>query len=220
MTLARSLVGEALGTMLLVATVVGSGVMGENLASGNDALALLANAIATGAMLAVLILMFGSVSGAHFNPAVTLAFLMRGEISASYTCYYIAVQVVFGILGTLLAHQMFNLELIQIGTHARTGAGQWMAEAVATFALVFTILTCLKYRPEAIPFAVGLVIIGGYWYTASTSFANPAVTIARMFTNTFASIRPEDVLPFVIIQMIIATLTVIFARWILHDNEH
>ncbi len=210
----RSLAAEALGTLFLVTTVVGSGIMGETLAAGNTAVALLANAIATGVMLVVLIMMFGPVSGAHFNPAVTVAMMFRGDCETKTGVLYIIVQIVFGIMGTLLAHLMFDLELVQWGTHARTGLGQWVGEVVATFALIFTILACLAHRPEAVPYAVGLVITGGYWYTSSTSFANPAVTIARLFTDTFASIRPQDVPVFVLIQIAMGIVTVIFANWI------
>lgn len=219
MSLTRSLAAEALGTLFLVTTVVGSGIMGETLAAGNTAVALLANAIATGVMLVVLIMMFGPISGAHFNPAVTVAMMFRGDCETKTGMLYIVVQIVFGILGTLLAHLMFDLELVQWGTHARTGLGQWVGEIVATFALIFTILACLAHRPEAVPYAVGLVITGGYWYTSSTSFVNPAVTIARQFTDTFASIRPQDVPVFVLIQIVMGLVTVLFANWILRRTN-
>lgn len=209
----RELAAEAVGTAFLVATVVGSGIMGEQLAGGNIAIALLANALATGAILVVLIATLGPVSGAHFNPAVTLAFMVRKDIGPSKAAAFAAVQIVAGIMGTILAHAMFGLDLVQHGTHVRTGAGQWLGEVVASFALVFTILALVKHKPDMIPYAVGLVITAGYWYTSSTSFANPAVTIARIFTDTFASIRPVDAIPFVAIQLLAAAGTAAFARW-------
>lgn len=202
----RRLLGEAIGTMFLLTTVVGSGIMGETLAGGNVAIALLGNTIATGAILAVLILIFGSVSGAHFNPAVTLAFLLRGEISPLHSLYYVLTQITFGILGVWLAHLMFDDTILQLSQNARTGTGQWSAEIVATFGLVMTILGCLKARPDAVPYAVGLYITAGYWFTASTSFANPAVTIARAFTDTFSGILPAHAPAFVVAQIIGAIL--------------
>jgi glycerol uptake facilitator-like aquaporin len=212
--LARALISEALGTAFLVAAVIGSGIMAESLAAGNTALALLANAIATGAILVVLILSFGPVSGAHFNPAVTLAFLVRRDISARTGLAYAAVQIAAGIGGTVLAHAMFDQELFQWGSHARTGIGQWIGEITATFALVFTIIACVRHRPEAVPYAVGLVITAGYWYTSSTSFANPAVTIARAFTDSFASIAVADMPAFVGLQLVTALATAYFANWL------
>jgi glycerol uptake facilitator-like aquaporin len=182
--------------------VVGSGIMGERLSDGNVALALLGNTIATGAILAVLILVFGAVSGAHFNPAVTLAFRLRGEIGGAAAAAYVAVQIVGGLLGTWAAHIMFDEALFQLSNTARSGFPQWFAEFIAAFGLVATILGCLKARPEAVPYAVGLFITAGYWFTASTSFANPAVTIARSLTDTLGAaaatlvfqwlLRPED----------------------------
>ena len=174
-TLTRRLVAEALGTAGLLATVVGSGIMGETLAGGNVAIALLANAIATGAILVVLILVFGPVSGAHFNPAVTLAFALRREISVADAGLYVCMQVAGGILGVLAAHAMFDLAILQTSATARTGMPQWFAETVATFGLVATILGAVRFRPDAVAYAVGLYITAGYWFTASTSFANPAV---------------------------------------------
>jgi glycerol uptake facilitator-like aquaporin len=196
----RTLAAEALGTMLLVATVVGSGMMAERLAGGNDAIALLGNTIATGAILYVLITALGPISGAHFNPAVSAVFALRGELPPAAAFAYVAVQAAGGLAGTLLAHAMFAEPLIQFSTHARSGGAQWLSEAVATFALVFTILMTLRARPEAVPIAVALVITAGYWFTASTSFANPAVTIARALTDSFSGIAPVDVLPFIAAQ--------------------
>ncbi len=200
--LATRLVAEALGTALLVATVVGSGIMAETLAAGNVAVALLANTIATGAMLFVLITMFGPISGAHFNPVVSGVFKLRGELSLGLLAAYCAMQIAGGIAGTLLAHAMFDLPLVQVSLHERTGLSQWLSEAVATFALVLTILGTLHARPSAVPASVALVIVAGYWFTASTSFANPAVTIARAFSDTFAGIAPRDVAGFIAAQVI------------------
>jgi len=212
--LVRKVAAETVGTAFLVATVVGSGIMAAELSAGNDGVALLANALATGAILAVLILIFGPVSGAHFNPAVSFAFLLRREIGASQFMAYSLFQIGGGLAGTLLAHLMFELPLVQPGTHIRTGIGNWTGEMVATFALVLTILACLRHAPKAVPYAVGLVIMAGYWYTSSTSFANPAVTVARTITDTFSSIRPADAAPFVAIQLIAAGAAALFARWL------
>ncbi|NVE95363.1 aquaporin [Altererythrobacter lutimaris] len=198
--LARKLAAEGLGTLLLVATVVGSGIMAETLAGGNLAVALLGNTIATGAILYVLITMLGPVSGAHFNPAVTLAFLLRKEIAPLLACAFVAVQCAGGVAGTVLAHAMFEQPLIQQSLTVRTGAGQWLSEGVATFALVLTILGTLAARPSAVPSAVALVITAGYWFTASTSFANPAVAIARSLSDTFSGIAPADVAAFIAAQ--------------------
>ncbi len=197
----RKLLAEFLGTALLLATVVGSGIMGVALAGGNDAIALLANAGATAGMLYVLIVLFGPVSGAHFNPAVTLVMRMRGDIGNRETAAYIVVQLIAAVTGTLLAHAMFGLPLIQPGLHARTGGPQWLSEAVATFGLLLTILLGLRHRPTAIPALVASYIFAAYWFTASTSFANPAVTLARSLTRTFAGIRPNDVVGFVAAQI-------------------
>lgn len=210
----RMLGAEALGTLLLVATVVGSGIMAERLADGNDAVALLGNTIATGAILYVLITALGPISGAHFNPAVSAVFALRREITPAAALAYAAVQVAGGIAGTLLAHAMFAEALIQFSTHARTGGAQWLSEAVATFALVFTILMTLRARPEAVPIAVALVITAGYWFTASTSFANPAVTIARSLTGSFSGIAPGGVLPFIAAQLAGALLGSLAAGWL------
>ena len=197
MTLERRLVAEWLGTFFLLATVIGSGIMAERLADGNVAIALLGNTIPTGAILVVLITMFGPISGAHFNPAVTLCFVLRGELEKREAVFYVVAQVVGGILGVLAAHVMFELPLINPSTTARSGVGQWAGEFVATFGLVGTILACLKARTTAVPMAVGLYITAAYWFTSSTSFANPAVTIARGFSDTFAGIAPGDIAAFV-----------------------
>lgn len=203
---------ELLGTGLLVATVVGSGIMAERLASGNVALALLCNTLATGAILFVLITVFGPVSGAQFNPAVSLIEVLRGEMTLRRALLYMAAQIVGGLLGTLLAHGMFDLALLQIGMKARTGPGQWLSEAVATFGLIVTIIGTLRARAEAIPTAVALYITAAYWFTASTSFANPAVTIARAFTTSFAGIAPGDVPMFILAQLIGALAALVAMR--------
>jgi glycerol uptake facilitator-like aquaporin len=210
----RMLAAEALGTLLLVATVVGSGIMAERMAGGNDAVALLGNTLATGAILFVLITALGPISGAHFNPAVSAVFALRREIAPSTALAFVAVQVAGGIAGTLLAHAMFAEPLLQYSAHARTGGGQWLSEAVATFALVFTILMTLRARPEAVPIAVALVITAGYWFTASTSFANPAVTIARALTDSFSGIAPADVAPFIAAQFAGALIAWQMASWL------
>jgi glycerol uptake facilitator-like aquaporin len=211
--LARRLVAEALGTALLVAGVVGSGIMAQSLTQ-DGALALLCNALATGALLVVLIMIFAPVSGAHFNPAVTLAMCLRGEIAVPHAIGYATAQIAGGICGTLLAHAMFALPLLSAGTTARTGTGQWLAEGVATFGLVLTIFGT-RANTSGVAAAVGLYITAAYWFTASTSFANPAVTIARALTPTFAGIRPSDILPFVAVQFAAALLATFFARWLL-----
>jgi glycerol uptake facilitator-like aquaporin len=200
--LLRRLVAEGLGTAILVATVVGSGIMAEQLAGGNQAIALLGNTIPTGAILIVIITIFGPVSGAHFNPAVTLVFAARGDTPWVEVIPYIVVQCVGAILGTVLAHLMFELAPLVIGIKERSGPSQWLAEAIATFTLVITILGGLRYAPTAIPWLVGLVITAAYWFTASTSFANPAVTLARGFTITFAGIAINHVPAFVIAQLV------------------
>jgi glycerol uptake facilitator-like aquaporin len=211
MRLPQALLAEAFGTALLLATVVGSGIMGVQLAQGNDAVALLANAGATAAVLYVLIVVFGPISGAHFNPAVTLAMRLRGAIDTRATVAYILVQVVAAILGVALAHAMFGQTLLQPGTHVRAGASQWLSEGVATFGLLLTIVLGERHRPAAVPALVAAWIFGAYWFTASTSFANPAVTLARSLTQTFAGIRPIDVGGFVIAQMAGAVLALMVA---------
>lgn len=214
-TLAQRIVAEGLGTAFLLAAVVGSGVMAAKLSGGNSALALLCNTLPTGAILAVLILTFGPVSGAHFNPAVSIAFTLRGELLAEALLPYIAAQVVGGVVGVWAAHLMFELPLWQISTTVRTGPGQWFAEAVATFGLVMTIFGCVARTPEAVPYAVGLYITSAYWFTASTSFANPAVTIARSLSDTFAGIAPIGVVAFICAQLIGMLGAVGLARWLL-----
>lgn len=199
--LPRRLAAEALGTAFLLAVVVGSGIMGERLAGGNDAIALLGNTIATGAALVVLILVFGAISGAHFNPAVTLAFSLRREITGRDAVLYVVVQAAGGLVGVMAAHLMFGEPLLVEGVKSRTGGGQWLGEFVATFGLLAAILGCLRTRPEAVPWAVGLFITAGYWFTSSTSFANPAVTIARSFTDTFSGIAPGDAPGFIAAQI-------------------
>jgi glycerol uptake facilitator-like aquaporin len=212
----RRLTAEALGTAGLLATVVGSGIMGENLAGGNVAIALLGNTLPTGAILVVLILALGPVSGAHFNPAVTLAFLIRREIQPGEAALYVLAQILGALAGAVAAHAMFELPLVQISETARTGPAQWFAEWVATFGLVGTILATVRFRPEAVAYAVGLFITAGYWFTASTSFANPAVTIARSFTDTFSGIAPGHAPAFVVAQLVgAAAATVVFA-WLLY----
>ena len=215
----KKLAAEALGTLLLVCTVVGSGIMAVNLAGGNDAVALLGNTIATGAILYVLITIFGPVSGAHFNPAVSLVFRLRGELENRDFLAYVGAQLFGGLLGTVLAHAMFELALLTPSVNIRTGHGQFLAETVATFGLVMTILGGLKYRAEAVPMLVGFYITAGYWFTASTSFANPAVTLARGFTDSFAGIRPTDMPLFWLAQFIGAVLALIAMRAVLGDDE-
>lgn len=200
--LPQRLTAEALGTALLLATVVGSGIMAERLAGGNVALALLGNTLPTGAMLVVLITMLGPLSGAHFNPAVSLVFFLRREIPAREALAYAAVQFAGAALGVLIAHGMFDMSLLQVSDKARTGLGQGFSEAVATFGLVLTILLTLRAKPQAVAMSVGLYITAAYWFTASTSFANPAVTVARALTDTFSGIRPDDVTGFIAAQII------------------
>jgi glycerol uptake facilitator-like aquaporin len=214
--LTRRLAAETIGTSVLLAVVVGSGIMGESLAGGNVAMALLGNTIATGAILVVLILSFGPLSGAHFNPAVTLAFLLRREIAPRDAMLYVLAQITGGLAGALAAHAMFDLPLIQISETARTGPAQWFAEWVATLGLVSTILATLRFRPEAVAPAVGLFIISGYWFTASTSFANPAVTIARSFTHTFSGIAPAHATGFILAQLVGAASATLLFAWLLN----
>lgn len=211
-SLARRLVAEGLGTAILVATVVGSGIMAERLAGGNQAIALLGNTIPTGAILVVIITILGPVSGAHFNPAATLVFAARREMPWSEVAPYIVVQCVGGIAGTALAHLMFDLAPFAIGTTVRSGPSQWLAEAVATFTLIIAILGGLRYAPQSIPWLVGLTITAAYWFTSSTSFANPAVTLARGFTTTFAGIAINHVPGFVAAQLFGAAIATLAAR--------
>ena len=218
-SLSRALTAEAVGTALLVATVVGSGVMAERLAGGNDAIALLGNTLATGAMLVVLILMFGPLSGAHFNPAVSLVFALRRELPARRFVLYAAVQFAGAVAGALLAHAMFELPIVQASTNVRAGPAKWLSEFVATFGLVGAILCTLRARAPAVPYAVGLYISAAYWFTASTSFANPAVTVARSLTNTFSGIQPGDVTAFVVAQVIGAVAASACWGWLLADGS-
>lgn len=211
----RRLLGEWIGTFSLLATVVGSGIMAERLADGNVAIALLGNTIPTGAILVVLILCFGPISGAHFNPAVTLTFAIRKKIAPKDAGLYVLVQIIGGITGVVVAHIMFDNPLIDPSSTIRTGTGQWVGEFVATFGLIGSILCCLKTRPEAVPYAVGLYITAAYWFTSSTSFANPAVTIARGFTDTFSGINPASVAGFVAVQLVAAVLATTFFGWYL-----
>ena len=212
--LPRRLAAEAVGTAFLLATVVGSGIMALKLAGGNGALALLCNTIPTGAILAVLILTFGPLSGAHFNPAVSLAFAWRRELPWGIVGLYIAAQSLGGIAGVWAAHLMFELPLWQLSATSRTGPGQCLAEAVATFGLGLTIFGCLARTAVAIPYAVGLYITAAYWFTASTSFANPAVTIARSLSDTFAGIAPGGVLAFVVAQLVGMAAAVALSEWL------
>ena len=212
-SLPQRLFAETLGTAFLLAAVVGSGIMAQRLSGGNGALALLCNTLPTGAILTVLILTFGPVSGAHFNPAVSVAFSLRREMPWQYTAAYIVAQILGGLIGVWTAHLMFELPLWQISANIRTGAGQWLAEFVATFGLLLTILGCLARTPAAIPYAVGLYITAAYWFTASTSFANPAVTIARALSDTFAGIAPSGVVAFIAAQFAGMLAAVLLGRW-------
>ena len=218
-SLGRRIFSEWLGTAFLLATVVGSGIMAQKLAGGNVALALLGNTIPTGSILVVLILIFGPLSGAHFNPAVTLAFAWRGELPWSDAVVYITAQILGAIAGVWAAHLMFELPLWQFSTTARTGAAQWFAESIATFGLLLTIFGCAARTPAAVPYAVGLYIIAAYWFTASTSFANPAVTVARSFSDTFAGIAPSGVIAFVAAQLLGMAMAVVVSNW-LWVNDH
>src|SRR5437762_2247754 len=211
---ARELVAEALGTALLLATVVGSGIMAEQLAGGNVAIALLGNTIPTGAILVVLITMLGPISGAHFNPAVTGVFLLKKEIDAAEAGAYVVVQVLGAMLGVLAAHLMFGEVTLQVSGKVRAGPSQWLSEWVAAFGLVVTILLTQKANRGAVPAAVGLYITAAYWFTASTSFANPAVTIARSFSDTFAGIRPADAPGFIAMQFLGALAATALFRWL------
>jgi len=212
-TLAQRLGAEALGTAFLLAAVVGSGIMAQKLAGGNVALALLGNTLPTGAMLVVLILIFGPVSGAHFNPAVSLAFAVRGEMAWQEAGAYIVAQFIGAAIGVWAAHLMFDLPVWQLSTTVRTGPGQWLAEAVAAFGLLLTIFGCVANAPNSVAYAVGLYITAAYWFTASTSFANPAVTFARSLSDTFAGIAPGGVAAFIAAQLVGAFAAVVLARW-------
>lgn len=214
MTLARRLGAEAIGSALLFATVIGSGIMAERLAGGNTAVALLGNTLATAAMLAVLIAMLGPISGAHFNPAVSLVAASRRELSWRDTGLYSVTQLAAGILGVWTAHLMFDLPLLQTSRHIRTGTGQWVGEFVATFGLVLTIIGTVRHRPDWVPASVALYIAAAYWFTSSTSFANPAITVARSLSDTFAGIAPASVPGFMLAQLAGATAAAIMSRWL------
>lgn len=214
----RRLVAEALGTAMLVGTVVGSGIMADKL-SDDVAVSLLGNTLPTGAILVVLITMLGPISGAHFNPAVTLVFWLKRQLGFGEAAAYMAAQIAGGIAGSLVAHLMFELPVLQASTTIRTGSGQWVAEVVATFGLVATILAGVRFREAAVPLLVGLYITAAYWFTASTSFANPAVAIARGFTDTFAGIRPVDVPAFILCQVVGAVLALALFTWLLKEKS-
>lgn len=212
--LSRRLAAELIGSALLLTTVVGSGIMGAKLSGGNVALALLGNTLPTGAILVVLILIFGPVSGAHFNPVVSAAFAARGNLPPWLLGPYIVAQLVGAILGVWCAHLMFDLPVLQVSTTIRTGPGQWFAEGTATFGLLLTIFGCAARAPAAVPYAVGLYITAAYWFTASTSFANPAVTLARALSDTFAGIAPSGVIAFIVAQAVGATAAALASRWL------
>ena len=217
--LGQRLIAEGVGSFFLFACVIGSGIMAENLSGGNDAVALLGNTIATGAILFVLITMLGPVSGAHMNPAVSLVAALRGELRWPDAGAYIAAQLVFGILGAWAAHLMFDLPTLQLSVKARTGLGQWTGEAVATFGLILTILGTVKHRREWVPASVALYITAAYWFTSSTSFANPAITVARSLSDTFAGIAPSDVPAFVVAQLLGAGIAALTARWLFSSSD-
>jgi glycerol uptake facilitator-like aquaporin len=209
----RAALAEGIGTALLLAAIVGSGIMGERLAGGNVAIALLANSLATGFALVALIVAFGPRSGAHFNPLVTLAFAFRAGFPRKAVAGYAVAQVMGALAGVLAAHAMFDLALLQVSPAVRTGGGQWLSEAIATFGLILVVLSCDHGRPWSAPLAVGTYIAAAYWFTASTSFANPAMTLARAFTATFSGIAPGDVAPFVAAQVLGLGLALLADRW-------
>jgi glycerol uptake facilitator-like aquaporin len=213
----RAVVAEGIGSFFLFACVIGSGIMATNLSQGNNAIALLGNTLATGAILYVLIAMLGPISGAHFNPAVSLVSASRGDLTWRVAAVYIVAQVVFGILGALAAHLMFDLPILQMSVKARTGLGQWVGEAIATFGLILTILGTLRHRPQWVPASVALYITAAYWFTSSTSFANPAITIVRSLSDTFAGIAPQDVPPFVLAQLLGAAMAAALSRFLFDD---
>ncbi len=217
--LSRRLFAEALGSALLFATVIGSGIMAERLAGGNVAVALLGNTLATAAMLFVLITIFGPISGAHLNPAVTMVAALRRELRSGDAAAYVAAQLAGGLAGVMVAHAMFALPLVQTGIKVRTGTGQWFGEFVATFALVLTILGTVRHRPVWVPATVAMVITAGYWFTSSTSFANPAITLARSLTDSFSGIRPADAPGFILAQLAGALAAAGAARWLMPENQ-
>ena len=210
----RSFVSEFLGTLFLVATVVGSGIMADNLSMGNHAVALLANAISTGAILYVLIIIFSELSGAHFNPVVSLIMFIMKKISLSDFLLYVFFQIIGGVLGTFLAHFMFEMSILQLSTNVRTGSSQYLSEVIAAFGLVLTILLGLKYKRESVATLVALYITAAYWFTSSTSFANPAVTIARTFTDTFSGIQNSDTVPFIMAQILGGLMAYLVFRYL------
>jgi glycerol uptake facilitator-like aquaporin len=214
MRLSQRLAAEWLGTAFLLAAIIGSGIMAERLAHGDGALALLCNSLATGTMLAVLILIFGPISGAHFNPLVSLALFMRGELPASTAASYVVAQLAGAFAGVLAAHAMFALPLLQVSAHARSGGGQCLSEAIATFGLLMTIFGCAAREPDAAPYAIGAYIVAAFWFTASTSFANPAVTLARAYSDTFAGIAPSNVPGFVLAQCVGTLAAIALAPWL------
>ena len=216
----RRLVAEGLGSLLLFAGVVGSGIMAEALAGGNVAIALLGNTLATGAILYVIITIFGPISGAHFNPAVTLVMRLKGLIGSGEAIGFVVVQLVGGIIGVWIAHLMFDLPILQISARPRSGIGQWSGEFVATFGLLLTILGTVRYRPDNVPVAVALFITAGYWFTSSTSFANPAIAIARSLSDSFAGIAPMDVPMFIIAQFAGALVAWGVARFMFKEARH
>ncbi len=215
----RALAAEGVGSFFLFVTVIGSGIMAERLAGGNVAIALLANTMATAAMLFVLITMLAPISGAHFNPAVSLVMAVRRELAWRNVLPYILVQIVFGIMGAWAAHLMFDAPVLQISTHARTGIGQWTGEGIATFGLILTIIGTARHRPHWIPASVALYIAAAYWFTSSTSFANPAITIARSLTNSFSGIAPSDAPMFIVAQSAGALLAAFVARWLFDEDQ-
>lgn len=214
----RAVFAEAIGSFFLFVTVVGSGIMAEQLSGGNVAVALLGNTLATGAMLFILITMLGSISGAHFNPAVSLVFRLRGEIGTGLAVAYLVVQLAGGIAGVWAAHLMFDLPILQFSEKTRTGIGQWAGEFIATFGLLLTILGTIQTRKEWVPASVALYITAAYWFTSSTSFANPAITVARSLSNSFAGIAPTDVAGFVLVQLVGALAAFVVARYLFADE--
>jgi len=216
--LSRRLAAEGVGSFFLFATVIGSGIMAENLAGANDAVALLANTIATGAMLFVLITMLGPISGAHMNPAVSLVAALRRELPWNDAAAYAIAQLAFGIVGAWAAHLMFDLPTLQLSVRARTGLGQWTGEAIATFGLLLTIIGTVRHRPSWVPASVALYITAAYWFTSSTSFANPAITVARSLSDSFAGIAPANVPAFVAAQLVGAALGALLARFMFDDR--
>lgn len=217
--LGRRVAAEGIGSFFLFTGVIGSGIMAANLSGGNDAVALLGNTLATGAILFVLITMLGPISGAHMNPAVSLVAASRGELRWSDSAAYILAQLAFGILGAWAAHLMFDLPILELSTKPRTGVGQWTGELIATFGLILTILGTVRHRPAWVPASVALYITAAYWFTSSTSFANPAITIARSLSNTFAGIAPADVPMFIVAQLVGAALAALTARFLFDQAD-